>query len=283
MKAFFLTATLVTAFLQTNAHALSESKASQLSAHYESCFILYDVNKQQVVSETNPDNRCNHRISPNSTFKIPLSLMAFNEKLIDQNTVFIPTIIYPDFPNWNQCQSPHTWLVYSVVWVSQKLTQQLKMKRIQTYLADFHYGNQDFSGDLDKNNGLSNAWLDSSLKISAFEQLNFLKAMLSHTLSLSKDAVYYTKVNLYQEHLDKGATIYGKTGSGATYQQDAQGKLSKIVQGWYVGFIEQDKQQYIFVSNITDSQSRTPNDKHYGSELVKPITLTLLNAYFNKA
>ena len=51
------------------------------------------------------------------------------------------------------------------MWLSQLLTPQLEMPKIKNYLQKFNYGNQDFSADVGKNNGLTNAWLNSSLKI----------------------------------------------------------------------------------------------------------------------
>ncbi|MDR3503954.1 MAG: penicillin-binding transpeptidase domain-containing protein [Legionella sp.] len=141
---------------------------------------------------------------------------------------------------------------YSVVWVSQQITPQLGFARIKGYLADFNYGNQDFSGDAGKNNGLQYAWLSSSLEISALEQLNFLNAMLSDKLHVNKKALINTKRNLYQGKLDNGADYYGKTGSGRHGHNEREVNPSLLRDGWFVGFIEMGSQQYIFVSNLTD-------------------------------
>lgn len=48
---------------------------------------------------------------------------------------------------------------FSVVWVSQEITQKIGLNKIKNYLKDFDYGNQDFSGDKERNNGLTEAWL----------------------------------------------------------------------------------------------------------------------------
>ena len=273
MKKIFIL-TLIIISLNTSASTISQQEYSQVFKHYNACFILYSLNEQKILTGYNPQNRCNQRIAADSTFKIPLSLMAFNEGIINQNTVFKWDGQKRMLPEWNQDQSPRTWLKYSVVWVSQQLTPQLGYARIQHYLTVFNYGNQDFSGDPGKNNGLTQAWLSSSLKISAIEQLNFLKAMLSNQLPINPETVDNTKQNMYQGKLNNGFNYYGKTGAGVQKQG------TKLRDGWFVGFIENGNQQYIFVSNLTDKTAPLPTDKSYGAGILKPITIELLNRYF---
>lgn len=258
------------------ASGISTSEYSKLFKSYDACFILYNLNTHKIVSEYNPHNRCNERISPDSTFKIPLSLMAFNQGIINQNTVFKWNGEKGVIPEHEKDHTAASWLKDSVVWVSQRLTPKLGYARIQHYLADFHYGNQDFSGDEGKNNGITHAWLSSSLKISANEQLHFLNAMLTNKLSISKEATNQTMQNLYQGKLDNGADYYGKTGSGRHGN-------SQLRDGWFVGFIKQGSQQYAFVSNLTDKSinNSDPSSKLFGSQLLKQITLTVLNKYFS--
>src|SRR5690349_9513615 len=69
------------------------------------CFMLYNNNTKQLVEEYNPQ-QCQTRISPCSTFKIPLSLMAFDQKIITQNTVFKWDGIDKGLPQWNHDQTP---------------------------------------------------------------------------------------------------------------------------------------------------------------------------------
>ncbi|KTD38486.1 class-D beta-lactamase [Legionella moravica] len=275
--------------LSSTANTLTKKDYTSLLKEYNACFILYSVNESRIISEYNPDNYCNERISPDSTFKIPLSLMAFNQGIINQNTTFKWDGIKRDLPDWNQNLTPHTWLKFSSVWVSQLLTPQLGYARIKHYLAGFDYGNQDFTGDPGTNNGLTFAWLGSSLKISGFEQLKFLNSMLNNELPINSEAVNQTKNNMYLGTLDNGAKYYGKTGSGRHGRNERLSNPSKLRDGWFVGFIEQGNQQYIFVSNLTDKVPAS-TDKSYGSvallpagsQVLKPITLKLLNTYFSK-
>ncbi|KGP64413.1 beta-lactamase [Legionella norrlandica] len=279
---------LVACFINTSIWATKESDYSKLFKKYHACFILYDLNNHKIVSEYNPNQRCSERIAPDSTFKIPLSLMAFNQGIINQHTVFKWDGVKEDLVDWNHDQTPESWLKYSVVWVSQQITRQMGDGRIKYYLAGFDYGNQDFSGDPGKNNGLTHAWLSSSLKISAMEQLTFLKAMLNHELPLTPEAIKNTCKNMYLGKLENGASYYGKTGSGRHGRNERQTNPSRLRDGWFVGFIEKGKARYIFVSNLTDKEP-VPMQKFgantpllpYGSALLKPITLQILNNYFS--
>lgn len=222
-----------------------------------------------MVEKYNP-SRCAERIPPDSTFKVALSLMAFDSNIITQKTIFKWDGKQRWLPAWNQDQTPHTWLKNSVVWVSQEITPQLGLPKIKAYLKAFNYGNQDFSGDPGKNNGLTNAWLVSSLKISGDEQLTFLKAFLSDKLPVSKEAVNNTKENMFLEDLPQDWKLYGKSGSGPRTQAVDDG----LTTGWFIGFVQKNNQTYIFVTNFTDLQI-TENSAQSGTT-AKEITKDIL-------
>lgn len=231
------------------------------------CFLLYDLNHDKLLIQYNPA-RCALRISPNSTFKVPLSLMAFDQKLINQKSVFKWDKKDKGRAVWNQDQTPLSWLGNSTVWVSQDLAAKLGKNKIKDYLIKFNYGNQ--------NNSLSNFWLDSSLTISADEQLAFMKALLTGKLPVSPIAKGDTRTNMYLETSPRGSHLYGKTG---TSKKTDDGKS----QGWFIGFIEKGiplkflteiSQKYIFVLNFSDIQAPTTSDA--AGTRAKEITKKLL-------
>ncbi|MDI1353062.1 MAG: penicillin-binding transpeptidase domain-containing protein [bacterium] len=264
------------------AHNITTTEYELIFKRFSGCFILFDLNRNKIVSMYNPHNNCNQQIAANSTFKIPLSLMAFNERIINPNSLFKWHGEQGVLPEHERDQTPYSWLKYSVVWVSQQLTPKIGEKRIKYYLADFKYGNQDFRGDPGQKNGLTHAWLASSLKISPMEQLYFLNAMLKHKLSVSDDAIKFTEANMYLDKLPNGAKLYGKTGSGRHGRNERMKNPSTLRDGWFVGFIKQNKQSYIYVSDLTDKVPPISSDKAYGGQLIKPITLQLLNDFFGK-
>ncbi len=211
-----------------------------------SCFIIFDISHNKLIEKNNP-KRCAERMTPASTFKVPLSLMVFDQKLITQNTVFQWDGKDKGLAAWNQNQTPQTWLKNSVVWVSQTLTPQLGLEKIKLYLKKFHYGNQDFSGDPDQNNGLTYAWLNSSLKISADEQLTFMKALVTNELPVSQQSMTETKTNLFLETLPDDSRLYGKTGTGGALH-------------WFIGFLQKENKNYVIILNFSDSQPSQPTE-----------------------
>ncbi len=167
----------------------------------EVCFVVQEKD-QIIISEGDAGKR----FAPMSTFKIPLSLMGFDAGILEDET-------HPVWPfkegyvawreAWKQDQTPKSWMKESCVWYSQILTQQLGMEKFQDYVTKFSYGNQDLSGDIGQNNGLTQAWLSSSLRISSLEQISFLERMLEGKLPVKPCAITMTK-NILVGWIEKG-------------------------------------------------------------------------------
>src|SRR5689334_12566095 len=89
---------------------------------------------------------CKKRLPPCSTFKLPLAAMALDSGIVDEKTVLKWDKTPQRIKSWEQDADARTWLKESIVWFSQRLTPQLGLPKIQKYLKDYEYGNQDFSG-----------------------------------------------------------------------------------------------------------------------------------------
>lgn len=280
-KLSLITGLCIVAASSQAANLTQKEYANQFN-NYNACFILYDLNAHKILTEYNPNNRCNQRIASNSTFKIAISLIAFDQGLISESTEFKQTWPNnPNIPTWNHDQTVKSWMAYSIVPISQQITPKIGLAKMQHYLAGFAYGNQDFSGDPGKNNGITNAWLSSSLKISALEELAFLKAMLNYELPVSNNAIDHTKAILASDQLKNGLTYRGKTGSGWKNRRADGKNAGHERDGWYVGYVESGNNQYIFVTNLTDKAKPATDKSLFGGEDAKKATLSLLNSYFN--
>lgn len=241
------------------------------------CFLAKE-NNQIVMSQGD----CLSRHSPCSTFKIALSLMGYNEGLLlDQSH---PKWAFRDgyvdyLDNWREFHTPSKWMQNSCVWFSHIITKQLGMDKFCDYVEKFDYGNQDVSGDFGQDNGLTSAWLSSSLKISAEEQIAFLQKLIDGKLPVSKRSHEMTKEILYVECLKDDYKLYAKTGSGCLRFQDRAGKIKDSQIGWYVGWIQNAKHTIVFTQYIQDMQ------KAYGGprarEAAKEKLLTLIETGFN--
>jgi len=186
------------------------------------------------------------RYSPCSTFKVALSLMGYDcGILVDAHD---PVWDYREgyvgwLERWKKPHNPALWLSNSCVWYSQVLTQKLKMTRFADYVKKLAYGNQDTSGDVGKNNGLTHCWLMSSLKISLREQLHFMQKLVKNQLPVSEKAHTLTKKIMFVEKLKNGWTLYGKTGSGSMH-------------GWFVGFALKGARTLTFAYLLRDQSKQ---------------------------
>lgn len=215
------------------------------------CFIAKENSK---VLKTEGD--CDKRYAPMSTFKIALSLIGFDSGILEgeMHPVWPFKEGYDDFRDaWKQDQTPKSWMRESCVWYSQVLTTKLGMKKFQDYVTKFDYGNKDLTGDKGQNNGLTNSWLSSSLKISAIEQITFLEKMLTGKLPIKPRAIEMTKNILFVEELKNDWKFYGKTGMGKLLNSDGTKNLD-LYHGWFVGFIEKGDRRIIFASHIEDDK-----------------------------
>lgn len=220
-------------------------------AFADSCFVAKENSK---VLKTWGD--CDNRYAPQSTFKIPLSLMGFDSGILidEMNPKWPFKEGYVDWrDSWKQDQTPKSWMKESCVWYSQVLTTKLGMKKFQDYVIKFDYGNKDISGDKGKNNGLTQSWLSSSLQISSFEQIAFLEKMLYNKLPIKHHAITMTKHIMFVEELKDGWKFYGKTGMGPIVNADGV-KSPDLNHGWFVGWIEKGDRKIIFSNHINDTK-----------------------------
>ena len=221
----------------------------------QGCFIVFDVNKNKTIEEYN-SKLCKTPTPPNSTFKIPLSIMGFDKNILkDENNPkwefkeeYLPNGFESWMPvQWKESVTPRTWLKYSVLWYSEKLVPLIGTKSINDYLKKFDYGNKDFAGIAGDKEKFSIPWVDSSLKITAENQIQFLKNLVSEKLSVSKNSIQMTKKILLIEQDNNKVSLYGKTGAGYL--------KNRIAHGWFIGWIEKDNNSYLFVSQIKDDKS----------------------------
>ncbi|MBN8542512.1 MAG: peptidoglycan DD-metalloendopeptidase family protein [Deltaproteobacteria bacterium] len=227
----------------------------------DGCFIMKQLSTGRIVKSYN-SNRCAQRFSPNSTFKIPAALMAFENGIFET----ADQLIKWDGKKYsrkeeNQDQTPFSWMDQSVVWPTQVIMRKMIDKKRRKYLDEFKYGNQDFSG------GVTTAWLDSSLKISADEQIAFLTRFWQETLPLSKSTFENTKKILFIKKLNSTAELYGKTGTSCAIE-GCEVKIGRR-RGWFVGIVKTPADNYVFAANAEDLK---PRPGYAGPRLRKDVT-----------
>lgn len=190
------------------------------------------------------------RFLPASTFKIPNSVIALDSGVasgpdfpLRWNRQAVPQ--QPWWPEaWARDQTLRTALPNSVVWYYQELARRVGPRRMQDYLDRFAYGNRDISGGIDR------FWLDGGLRISAEEQVGFLRRFYEGALGVSERAAHAVKPLLVLEDTPR-YRLSGKTGWAGFGERDTPGI------GWLVGYLERDGRVYYYATNI---DIRTPED-----------------------
>lgn len=176
------------------------------------------------------------RISPCSTYKIPLALIGLDNGVISKidNNINWDGKNYP-FAEWNEDQDLQSAMRYSVNWYFDSIDSRISKKTLQQYVTSLNYGNENIwtlNGEY---------WNQASLKISAIEQVEFLKKLWKYDEKFKKEDIDFVKnsIKLMDEN---GEVLYGKTGSGS--------ENNKGVTGWFVGVLEKGNNKYYFATNI---------------------------------
>jgi beta-lactamase class D len=223
------------------------------------CTLLVDASTGRQLAREGA--QCETRNSPASTFKIAIAVLGFDAGIL--SGPHAPAWPYkPEYQawkdSWKTTVDPTSWLWDSVVWYSREITRRLGPDRFQRGVDRLDYGNRDLSGDPGKHNGLSSAWLSSSLQISPAEQVAFLRKLLSRQLPVSRAALDQTIAIMPRYPLANGWTVYGKTGTG--YQKGADGKIDHDRQfGWFVGWAQKGERRIVFARLVKDDSKREDN------------------------
>ena len=227
---------------QSGAAASQPDLASYFKPYPAGAFVLYDL-KRGGYTRYN-EARCRERFSPYSTFKIPNSLIGLDTGVITDAEFRIKwdSEKYPAFNRdtlpfsaWWQDHTLRTAYRRSVVWYYRELALRVGEKRMREYVRRLGYGNGDASGPV------NNFWLNSSLKISADEQVEFLKRLYKGELPVSKRSLSILKEIMTLEEAP-GYKLSGKTGGGPL----GEGRFL----GWFVGYVETKDNTYFFATEI---------------------------------
>jgi beta-lactamase class D len=231
---------------QPAAPAQSRDESPDLAPYFKpfpaGAFVLYDLKRGRHLRYN--EARCRERFSPFSTFKIANSLIGLDSGVITDAEFVIKwdEKKYPAFDRdtlpfsaWWQDQTLRTAFKRSVVWYYRELALRVGEKRMKEYVGKIGYGNGDASGPL---NGF---WLNSSLKISADEQVDFLRRLYKEELPVSKRSVGIVKEIMTLEETPD-YRLSGKTGGGPLGE-------NRFL-GWFVGYVETKDNTYFFATEI---------------------------------
>ena len=182
---------------------------------------LYDDQAQRwTVSDA---RRAYQGFRPASTFKIANTLIALETGVAqDETQVFKWDGQKRWMEDWNQDQTLQTAFRFSAVWVHQDMARQVGAEGMQARLWAWRYGNAVAGPKHDS------FWLDGDLRISAIEQIDFLRRFAEHRLPISERSEAIARRVFLREETPAWR-LYAKTGWDGT---------GPVELGWFVGWTE---------------------------------------------
>jgi beta-lactamase class D len=227
---------------------VEEPDLSRFFGEIEGTIVILDQQTGRVLRHN--ARRAGTRFLPASTFKIPNTLIALETGVATgpDFTVRRDSTLAPKEDWW-----PSTWamdshtlrtaLPNSVVWYYQELARRIGPDRMTAYLDQFDYGNGAIGGGIDR------FWLTGELRISAEEQVEFLRRFYLGQLEVDPRSSEIVRELLLLEETPT-YRLSGKTGWANL------GGSSPESIGWLVGYVERGDDVHFFAMNIDIRENR---------------------------
>ena len=215
------------------------------------------INGTLVISSLNSEknyiynnSRALTRFIPASTFKIPNTLISLEEGVIkDENEIIKWDGKIRSYDIWNKDQTLQSAIAFSCVWCYQKFAKEIGNDKYLDYLKKIHYGNEKTGLDI------STFWLEGYIKISVFEQIDFLKRLYKNDLPFNQKNIDITKKILTVENTNN-------------YVMKAKSGWSGKI-GWYIGYVETKNDIWFFALNGDISKEELKYRKQIVMESLK--------------
>ena len=142
---------------------------------FDGSFVLYDLNNDTFYRYNK--EVCSQQFIPASTFKIPNTLIGLETGVITGKDFELKWDgVKREIETHNQDQNLETAFKYSAVWYYQEVERRIGEERMKKFVDSINYGNKNIGGGIDR------FWLDGEIRISADEQIEFLKKIGKESL-----------------------------------------------------------------------------------------------------
>jgi len=184
-------------------------------------FVLLEPAKDRYLVLDEP--RARTRYLPASTFKIANALIGLEiGSITDEREVFHWDGRPKPIPAWERDHALATGMRESVIWMFQEIARRTGKERMREWVDRLEYGNRDIKGGIDL------FWLQGALRVSAMEQVDFLRRLSEGELPMTQRSQRLVREALLVEKTPS-YRLYAKTGSA--------GPGSNAI-AWWVGWIE---------------------------------------------
>jgi beta-lactamase class D len=184
-------------------------------------FVLFEPAKDRyrVANES----RARQRFLPAATFNAVNALVGLEVGAIDdEHEVFRWDGRPKPLPAWERDHTLQTGLRDNAVWMFQQVARRVGRERMSEALERIEYGNGDIAG------GVELFWLQGALRVSAFEQVDFVRRLADGELPMTQRAQRLVRQGLVMERR-AGFTLYGLAGDSSSV---------RTAIAWWVGWVE---------------------------------------------
>ncbi len=268
----------------------TDPRLARFFGTYKGCLVLQNLGTDDILFVN--QERCSERLPPCSTFKIWHAMAGLETGVLaDENTKFAWDGVKRPIAAWNQDHTLATAIRDSVVWYFQKVAAGIGEERMRFWMNEVPYGNRDITG------GLDHFWLDSSLRISSNEQVDFLAKMYRGQLKFRPEVVDTVKRLIVLKTGSPSAVGAGLASEASVTRPglaseasvtrpglaseasvtrpgdvEFSGKTGSCEEGgtgrgWFVGHVKGPRGEYVFALNIEG-----PAGKANGREARRIVT-----------
>ncbi|MEI0477645.1 OXA-63 family oxacillin-hydrolyzing class D beta-lactamase OXA-1104 [Brachyspira pulli] len=212
------------------------------NSNTEGTLVIYDLNENKYIIHNK--ERAEQRFYPASTFKIYNSLIGLYEKAVkDVDEVFYKYNGEKVFlESWVKDSNLRYAIKNSQVPAYKELARRIGLEKMKENIEKLDFGNKNIGDSVDT------FWLEGPLEISAMEQVKLLTKLAQNELPYPieiQEAV--SDITILEQN--DNYTLHGKTGLA-----DSENMTTNPI-GWFVGWLEENNNIYIFALNIDNVNS----------------------------
>ncbi len=228
------------------------------AADVKGAILIYDLQNKNYYS--NDFSWAKNGKLPASTYKIPNSIIALETGVVhDQNTIFPWNGERRFLKSWEEDLTFKQAFQRSCVPCYQEVARKIGVKRMNTYLEKFQYGNMQ----VDSTN-LDSFWLQGNSRVNQFQQIDFLARFYQSKLPISKRTETTAKEMMILKKTEN-YVLRGKTGWSI---------VDDLHNGWFVGYVENGTKVFFFATNVAPVSNKFDQKKFQESR--KEVTYKAL-------
>ncbi|TGE15191.1 class D beta-lactamase [Hymenobacter elongatus] len=235
------------ASLSASAQVLNERDFKKYFDSYglRGSFLLYDQKANRFTAYDMA--RCNQGFSPGATFDIPNTLIGLETGAIPSaRHTFRWDQVKRENEAWNQDLTLPQALRQSCLPCMQQVAQEIGVQRYQQQLFKLKFGQMVVTPE-----ALHTFWMGGVSRISQFQMVNFLRHLYAEKLPPAPRNQALTK-ELFLLKTTPQWKLYGTT---------AWTQRAKLTNGWFVGWLEQGGNVYLFALNAEPKDGKPADEK----------------------